>query len=352
MGRASIEALALRSKTFFPWLIVFALGLVVLKPGSLPIGAILVFALASLLAGARVLPIALLQARLRFAAVGVAMSVGRWITAGTTFAVFAVPPADRLTVLGLAAALGEAGTIAIASAFLLTSGDESSRGSGRINLRTTAPFAINTVLGLTYNRLDVLIVAALTSAVQLAAYAPASRLQDALYVLPTALGAVALPLVAAAWRGGDGAREVDRLVRRLIFGGMALALPMAALTCIFAPQIIHLVLGANYEDATTPTRVLVWFLPFSVISAPPLAGLAALGRARDTVIVFGATFVAAIVGLALFVPWFGAVGGATGSLLRDLVGATVSIGLARRAGLLGGHPRVDQVSSPPRGLQR
>lgn len=332
--QATIETFALRAKTLVPWLIVFALGLIVLRPGSLPTAAVLAFAVASLLGGARALPVALLQARLRFAAVGIAMSVGRWVTAGTALAVFEVHSGARLTVLGLAAAVGEATTIAIAALLILGTASEPGGGTGRVTLRTATPFAVNTILGLAYNRLDVLVVAALTSATQLAAYAPASRLQDALYLLPTALGAVVLPLAATAWREGGGASEVDRLVRRLIFGGVALALPIAAFTCVFASQIITGVLGPGYDEAIVPARVLVWFLPLSAISAPPLAGLAAIGRGRDTVMVFGATFVAAIGALVLLVPWFGAVGGAIGSLFRDLVGVTVTVALARRAGLL------------------
>ena len=62
-----------------------------------------------------------------------------------------------------------------------------------IGLRAAFPFAANTVLSIAYNRLDIILVAVLTTAAQLAAYAPASRLQDAVYLLPTALAVVALP---------------------------------------------------------------------------------------------------------------------------------------------------------------
>ena len=56
--------------------------------------------------------------------------------------------------------------------------------------------AANGLLAVVYNRIDVLIVGGLASVGQLSLYAPASRIQDALYLIPSSLESVAFPVMS------------------------------------------------------------------------------------------------------------------------------------------------------------
>jgi O-antigen/teichoic acid export membrane protein len=336
LRRAAQEALRLRAVTVALWCAAFALGLLALRDVGFSPFEVAAFAGASLLAGLRAVVFALLQAHTRFAAAGLALSSGRWLTAASALAVFAVENDDRLLVLGLAMVAGEAMALAIAiGATLRLPNRSTGPGIRSVTFRASLPFAMTTLLALTYNRLDVLIVSALSSAAQLSAYAPASRIQDALYLLPTAIGAITLPMVSSEWRAGQGSERVARLIWHITAIGLTIALPVAALTCIFAPAIVDLVLGGQYSAATLPTRIIVWFLPLAVITAGPLAGLAAIGRGRETVVVFGAAFATALALHVALVPSFGATGGAVASLARDPVAVLLTLVFAHRVGILG-----------------
>jgi O-antigen/teichoic acid export membrane protein len=340
-GRSAVtQVLRLRSRTFALWVVAFAAGVVIVTSGKAasPM-SIFAFAGASLLSSAGMAPLAVLRARARFGLAGMSFAAGRWLTAALS-AVALLPGSggNGLEVLALALLAGEACTFALAllGASRLRVGDTSDQAgrASQLTLRNALPFGANSLLAVAYNRLDVIIVATLTTVTQVAAYAPASRIQDALYMIPSAVGVVTFTVIARTWPGRRGPEQTSRLVLQCIVGGLALTVPMAALGTIFAPQAIHFALGPAYASAVTPTRILIWFLPLAAVQAPLLAALGASGRAADTTKVFATAF-----GVSLFLHltldwWLGAAGAAVASLARDPAALVVALTLARRAGIV------------------
>jgi O-antigen/teichoic acid export membrane protein len=141
-------------------------------------------------------------------------------------------------------------------------------------------------------------------------------------------------LVARVWGTPGGPEEVQRFISRLIIIGLGVSLPVTIMTFIFAPEVIHFVLGPEYAGAILPTRILVWFLPLAVVGAPLLAALAGSGHAGDTTKVFAVAFgVAMIIHLSLDW-WWGATGAAVASLAREPAAMLLAFLLARRVGIL------------------
>lgn len=205
-----------------------------------------------------------------------------------------------------------------------------------LSLRHALPFAANTMLGIAYNRLDVVLVAILTTTNELAAYAPASRLQDALYILPTALSAVALPYLSRLLGPSSGLRASRKFVTNLWKAGLGVAIPVAAILVWSMPQVIETVLGPAYLSAVTPARILTLSIVVASVGAPVLALLIAAGRGADTTKAFAAAF-AVSVSLHLALDWWlGALGAAIASLTRDVANLAVATWLARD--LLRGPP--------------
>jgi O-antigen/teichoic acid export membrane protein len=287
------------------------------------------FAIASLIFGLHTAVTAILRGRLRFGTAATTMAAGRVVTAIATIAAFLPDTmSGRMALVAAALLLGEIVTLA-ASLIAAFSLDEVPRPTAaRLRLRSALPFAANSVLALAYNRLDVIVLVGLSSAAQLALYAPASRIQDGLYILPATLGIIALPLVAAS----TGRRE-SRLgfSRRLSKYGVALALAVTIPLFVFMRTILVDVLGPSYADAATASRILIWFLPFAALTAPLLAFLAAEGRATDTTAVFAVAFVVAMTLHFSLDWWWGANGAALASLLREPAAACTAIVLVRRS---------------------
>jgi O-antigen/teichoic acid export membrane protein len=320
------------------------------RDGDLPTGAILCFAAASLCAGSGAIALAMLNARLRFRESSGAIAIGRWVTAAVSLAGLPAVALIRGPVAFAAAVLaGEAATMGaswVAAAIRVTRAGGSDereaetgapgaavgKGAAGLNLRRALPYAANGILAVLYNRFDVVILAGLSSVSQLAFYAPASRIQDALYLLPNALGTVAFPLVAAERLGARGS---GRLMTRFSLLGLALAIPATAACFVLMPAIIRVVLGPGYAGAVTPTRILIWFLPISAVSSPMLAALAGSNRASDTTRIFAVTAGVALAMHLALDHWLGAVGGAIASLSREPATLGIAWMLARRAGLFG-----------------
>lgn len=201
-----------------------------------------------------------------------------------------------------------------------------------------------------YNRFDVVIVAALSSTQQLALYAPASRFQDALQLIPGSIGAIGLPIFSRAWHQPDGAVRVRMTIRNLVTGGMLVIIPVTVTSVILTPALLATVMGREYLGATLATRILACSLFFNAITIPLVSALAATGRAPDTTRVVAVAGLVALVGHLSLDWWLGATGGAIASLLRDPAAMVAALILARRAGLYGGpalHRQAAKLAAVP-----
>lgn len=310
----------------------------------------MVFALASLVAGARMVLAAVLQGVLSFRSAGLSLAIGRLAAMLVAAVVLALDGTSPLLVLALSVLVGEslACLLTLLTVMRLLRVDHRggpAGGSSRLSLRASAPFAANSLMVTAYNRLDIVLVAALTTAFQAGLYAPASRVQDAFLLLPASLGLVALPVVAHTWRRSHAA--VRRQVRRFVILGFLITMPVALAVAVFAPSILRLVLGEEYVGSAGPVRIMIWSVVLTALTAPLVAGLAGIGRARDTTKVFAAAFTTALVAHLSLDWWWGATGAAVATLSRDPVALGVAIVLSRRAGLLSEHGDESPVTGQP-----
>ena len=242
---AVAKALALRLRLLPVWVGVFAMGTLFVTHGQHPRPLFLLgFGAASLAAGLYGIPVAILRARLEFRVAGGVMAIGRWVAAGLSILAVETRPSVALAVLAVAQAVGEISTLCLAVVAIRHPGRASEQESPEVvTLKAALPFGANGLLATAFNRFDVVLVAALTSITQLARYAPASRIQDALYVIPGSIWVIGLPIIAG-WGGKvEAIEEVRTLVRRLIVFGLALALPVAVFVTIFAPEILGFIFG-------------------------------------------------------------------------------------------------------------
>jgi O-antigen/teichoic acid export membrane protein len=346
------ESATFRLRTLALWVPTFLFGTWTLtRIEPIPLTIVAVFALDSLLLGITSLLLAVVRGKFRFFEAGAALASGRWLAAVVSLAALSgISPLDRLLLLGLALFSGEILTIAICSTILLRFTSEAPLipRSGRLAIGTCAPFAVNGLLNTAYNRFDVVLMAALTTAPQVAQYAPASRLQDALYLVPSTVGVVALPLFARSLAAGASTAETNATITRVIRLGLGFTLPVVLIVVLSAPDLLAAIFGSAYVESAVAVRIVAWSIPFAAIASPVLAALAASGRGADTTRVFATAFVVALCLHLALDPWLGAVGGALASFSRDPACTIVAVLLARRAGILesGRGPARSPESAP------
>jgi len=338
--QAAVQALRLRVKTSGIWFLAFlAASAVLLRGDRISIATVLIFGGASAAFASHAILLAMLRARFRFRTAAGALVTGRWFTAALSLlALPTIEVGEPLEVLAAALLGGETVTVALALAAVIR---ESRRlpspmprvAASTLTLRAAIPFAANSILILSYNRFDVVLLGALASTHQLSYYAPASRMQDALLIVGSAIGTVALPVISRAASSAAGLRTVQNLVKRFIVMALVLSIPVTVICFVYAAEIVTTVMGAEYDGAILPAQVLVWSLPFSAVTTPLLAGLAGTRHAVDTTKAFVAAFiVAALLHLSLDW-WWGAMGGAVASLAREPAALIAALVYARRAGV-------------------
>lgn len=330
ISTAVTRALRLRLLTLPAWLVAAAIGFITVGyAGGPPIGPVLLFAAASLFAGTSLVPLAILRGRLRFGVAAASLAIGRWSTAAAVAAATTLPGPDSL-LLRLAAAqvIGEVVTLSLAWFATARMRGDAGRGDTQhateISLRAALPYAANGLLNIAYNRLDVVLVAVLTSTTQLAIYAPASRIQDALYLVSATTYVVAVPTLSRLVALGARPSVVRAHLQRIwVFGG-ALAGIGAITVFLFTDALISVVLGSEYLGSTLAVRIILWSMPLSVIGAPLLATLVAHGRGPDTTRAFAAAFGASLTLHLALDWWMGATGAAVASLARDAANVVVA----------------------------
>jgi len=336
--RAVTQAAGIRVRIVPIWVATFVIGTYILvRHTDVSSAALAAFGVASLIIATNMIGFAVLRAQFRFKTAAASLALGRWATALSSL--LALGASDALFVLALALVIGEALTlVALVVAVLYrarsTDAERASLqpSSSNLTLRAALPFAANSLLSLAYNRFDVLILALLSSSQELGLYAPASRIQDALYMITTTIAAIGLPFAAREWKRGAGVKATRALILQLMAIGLALSLPAAILIFVYAREVIVFVLGGEYAGADVATRIIVWSVPLSALTTVLIAALAGIDRAMDTTRVFIIAFAVSLVAHCSLDWWLGATGAAIATLSREP--AALSLRSCSRGGLV------------------
>lgn len=338
LGSASRRILQLRLETGPIGVLTFALGIWLLGRNiELDAAVVALMAILAVLVGVQVLVNAALVGWFDFRSAGVATALGRWIAVlGPAMAL--LWPGRSLLLLAGALCLSEVVAIALGSWRLRRTGPGPSTeripAAGVLSHRAALPFAANSVLQMAYNRFDVLIVAAIASAGVVAAYAPASRIQDALLLFAATAGPVALPMLARLHAQETGSASQSRVTwARITLVAVMASIGLALITWLAAPVLVPALLGETYREAVGPIRIIVWSVPLIAFNSVLAAAVIARGRPYYVTLAIGAAGITAGVLVLTLVPSLGADGAAIGATLREVPVGLVLLFGAYRSGL-------------------
>jgi O-antigen/teichoic acid export membrane protein len=235
-----------------------------------------------------------------------------------------------LAAIGLGASAGTVvlGHVAGALTLIAFAWVQGSRRFGRPKLRIAPaeavklfrlgrPFFGIAALAVIYARGATIMMGALATAQAVALYTAADRLMGAAALAPAMFNSALYPALARV--ASTSFAEAKALTARCLRLLLVAAVPLAALTTIFASDIVRLLFGPAYVDAAHALQLLAWTLP--VRGAQSLLGsqLAAMNReaalARARSIGLGVFLVLA----PLLILRFGYVGAAAAVLVCDSI---------------------------------
>lgn len=178
-------------------------------------------------------------------------------------------------------------------------------------------------------QLDLVAVVLLLGAYDAGLYAVAAAGAYVVRAQIGALGMVTLPTVAA---GPDRAQRIV-LAERLFRLGLLLTIVMVAAVVVTAPLVVPLLYGREFAEAVPLTQILC--VGVVAASLRKLLGdaLRGLGHPGPGTLAEFASWIAAALGLVLFVPTFQVYGAAVAVTVAHTVGFLVGVGFAARVGL-------------------
>lgn len=336
--RIFAEVARFRAFTLVPAIAVVAVGVATVKDaGDLPVSAAVAAAAYMFAFGSQMVIQSALRGHFRFRAAAASTMVGRLgLVASLLLALRFAPPNHRVDFVLLSLAVGEAVTAVTALWQLgLSRGHAANLTSGRVlTFRRAAPFAATSLMQVSYNRMDVVLIAAISSSSIVGLYGLASRVQDMMYIVPNMVSLVLLPYASRLYAmGEEGARATLSLWVRLTAAAVGISILGAAIMSSLAPAWIPRIFGAQYGGSVVPVQIIVWSVPLIAFNN----GLAAVvsGRHKAHYVTFGilGALATIVVTDMLVVPAWGAAGAALGATLRELPLAVVLIVGASASGL-------------------
>lgn len=202
------------------------------------------------------------------------------------------------------------------------------RAEQRAMLATSLPLAAAIVLGQVYFRLVMVLMSLISNPRQTGYFGAALRAMDTLTFLPMMVAAVALPVLVAAAR--DDRTRLRYAIEGLTHGAVVAGVLVVIVTVRAAEPTMGLLGGPHFRPAGAVLRIQVGSLLFIAVYQIWTVSLIALGRERDLIF----TNVSALLGVGLFaavlIPLFGAIGGATATVMGDALLASLLYWRLRR----------------------
>ncbi len=188
-----------------------------------------------------------------------------------------------------------------------TEADNDTRGLSRRWSIASRHFLMVSLAALLVNRLDVVLVSALSDPQVAGIYAAGARVAQLALVAALAINVVLSPRIARAYRFGD-----RRALRRLFRKGLALTAPIAAIEIVVAIMLgsrIVAMFGASYAGAAAPFTWVTIGYALWTLAAPGYALLAMSGFEEVVAALSWLVVVANVGTIAVLVPLYGAAGG-------------------------------------------
>ena len=208
------------------------------------------------------------------------------------------------------------------------------RETQRHLIREALPLAAAIVMNVLYFRILVILMSLIASGFATGLFATSFRIFEILFLIPSLVLAVALPVVSVA---AETRPRLRYILQRMLEAGMVAAVYLVLISVILAEPALDLLAGREYRDAVPVLQIQVFALIPVFISQVAQLGLISL-RQQRAIAIANAIALAAVVALGLsLIPVSGAEGAAIAAVIAEWILA---------AGLLTALVRFDRRLTP------
>ncbi len=197
-------------------------------------------------------------------------------------------------------------------------------------VRRSWPIALSIAFNLIYLKGDILFLSLFRSSADVAVYGVAYKVLDVLTALPVMFMGLLLPQLVADWSAGS--RETFRAHLSRAFDLFAIVtIPLVVGTQAVGTRLVEFIAGEHYAASGPLLQFLI--LALVAVFFSTLYGHAVVAVNRQRVMIFGyaAAAVVATAGYLTLIPRFGAWGAAATTLFSEILIATITFAVVRRA---------------------
>lgn len=163
-------------------------------------------------------------------------------------------------------------------------------------IRATLPFAMMVIVSAIFANVSVIMLGNYRDERMVGWYASAIRVLNILLFVPGIFWISIYPVFARHY--SSSSESLRASYRKSYEWGLKVGLPMAAGTALVADQVIRLLFGPGFEDASRALRILSWVIAFGFCNNINGAALTAMGREKLL-----ATLATATVAVVVFLNW-------------------------------------------------
>ncbi|MDO8598540.1 MAG: flippase [bacterium] len=213
------------------------------------------------------------------------------------------------------------------------------RGSWRLLIRTSTPFALTAILARVYTYSDTFLLSLLASGLAVGYYSTPFKIAFAFQFIPLALiGALYPAMSEAAVRDRPRLGEMfTASVRALLL----IAMPIAFGIAVLAYRILVTIYGIDFAPSTVPLIILAAAVPLTFVNFPAGYLLNAIDRQSTNTVLVAIATAANITANLLFIPRWGATGAAAAALSATALLTIMNVAIVHHTVRFSAHTIVD-----------
>jgi O-antigen/teichoic acid export membrane protein len=161
-----------------------------------------------------------------------------------------------------------------------------------ITIRETLPFALASLFGMLYYKIDIIILSKFTNETQVGWYSAGFRLQDSFVLFFGSFVTTIFPVLSRQFGTGQLSRSLKRSFEFILMS----VIPLSLFLFFLSEKIVLAFYGSRFADSAAVVRLLALALPFTFLNYFLGAALGAINKQK---ILFYITVIAVIINLGL-----------------------------------------------------
>jgi len=184
------------------------------------------------------------------------------------------------------------------------------------------PLSVASIFSIIAFRVDTVLLSFLQGATAVGWYSAAYKLIESLMFIPMVYTAAIFPVVSSFH---SLKKSLNLLYEKSVQYSIIISLPVAAITTIYAPEIISLLYGSSYSSSVIALQILIWTVPFLFLTYLFATILISIDKQNLILKTTGVAMIFNVVVNLILIPKYSYVAASVVTVLTEAIGTVICI---------------------------